>query len=223
MATISELTNVIIPAHSNNFTAKRNSKITKITPHHAAGIVTAEDLGKIFQNENRVASSNYGIGFDGRIGCYVAEESRAWTSSSPSNDNQAITIEVSNSGGTPSWPISEASWNSLVNLCTDICKRYNFSLTYDGTPDASLTQHNMFTATTCPGQTLLGKLPELAKLVNSRLTTASQRTYTVVKGDTLWNIAKTHLGDGTKWPQIQALNGLKSTTIYPGQTLKIPN
>jgi len=47
-------------------------------------------------------------------------------------------------------------------------------------------------------------------------------TYTVTKDDTLWDIAQKRLDDGTKWPQIQSLSGLKSTTIYPGQVLKIP-
>lgn len=60
----------------------------------------------------------------------------------------------------------------------------------------------------------------------STTTTPAQpayKTYTVKKGDSLWAIAQKQLGDGTKWPQIQGLNGLKSTTIYPGQVLKISN
>ncbi|KAK8835314.1 hypothetical protein M9Y10_013519 [Tritrichomonas musculus] len=47
-------------------------------------------------------------------------------------------------------------------------------------------------------------------------------TYTVVKGDSLWSIAQKLLGDGTKWQQIQSINSLSSTIIYPNQTLKIP-
>ena len=47
-------------------------------------------------------------------------------------------------------------------------------------------------------------------------------TYTVVKGDSLWSIAQKLLGDGTKWQQIQNINNLTSTIIYPNQTLKIP-
>lgn len=47
-------------------------------------------------------------------------------------------------------------------------------------------------------------------------------TYTVVKGDSLWSIAEKMLGDGNKWQQIQNINNLPSTIIYPNQTLKIP-
>lgn len=42
----------------------------------------------------RQASSNYGIGYDGRIGMYVEEKDRSWCSSNAANDNRAITIEV---------------------------------------------------------------------------------------------------------------------------------
>lgn len=45
--------------------------------------------------------------------------------------------------------------------------------------------------------------------------------YTVKKGDTLWNIAKTYLGSGLKYGTIKKLNNLKSNTIYPGQNLVI--
>ncbi len=49
------------------------------------------------------------------------------------------------------------------------------------------------------------------------------RIYTIKKGDTLWDISKKYLGTGTRYPEIMSLNALKSTTIYPGQILRIPN
>ena len=48
------------------------------------------------------------------------------------------------------------------------------------------------------------------------------KTYTVKKGDSLWAIAQKELGNGSRWPEIQKLNGLSGTTIYAGQVLKIP-
>lgn len=47
--------------------------------------------------------------------------------------------------------------------------------------------------------------------------------HTVVKGDTLWGIAKKYLGDGGRYPEIVKLNGLKTTTLRVGQKLTIPN
>ena len=47
-------------------------------------------------------------------------------------------------------------------------------------------------------------------------------TYTVVRGDCLWNIAKKLLGSGSRYTEIKELNGMKNNTIYAGQVLKIP-
>ena len=52
-----------------------------------------------------------------------------------------------------------------------------------------------------------------------------QRTYTVVKGDSLSKIAKELLGDARKWRAIYEANKdqIKNPDlIYPGQVLKLP-
>ena len=157
-------------ASSSNYTQGRKGyKVCKITPHHMAGVLSGEQCAKLFQNPNRQASANYCIGNDGGIVGCVDENNKAWTSSSSSNDCQAITIEVSNSSTGGDWPISEAAWNSLVNLCVDICKRHGFTLKYDGTKNGSLTRHNMFAATSCPGKYLQNRFQELADTVNAKL------------------------------------------------------
>lgn len=166
----SSLATLYVPASKSNYTQGRKGyKVCKITPHHMAGKLTAKQCGNIFANSSRQASSNYGIGYDGEIACYVDEENRAWTSSNSKNDCQAITIEVANSANGNPWPISDAAWNSLVKLCVDICRRYGFRLEYDGTPNGSLTRHDMFANTCCPGPTLGGRFKELAKTVNAQL------------------------------------------------------
>lgn len=53
----------------------------------------------------------------------------------------------------------------------------------------------------------------------------SNQTYTVVKGDCLWNIAKKFYGDGSKYTIIADANGDKiknPNLIYVGQVLTIP-
>lgn len=50
-------------------------------------------------------------------------------------------------------------------------------------------------------------------------------TYTVVKGDCLWNIAKKYLGTGSKYTEIYNLNKDKiknPNLIYPGQVFVLP-
>ena len=149
---------------------KRTEKICKITPHHAAGVLTAETLAKIFSKTARQASCNYAIGNDGTIIGVVDENNRAWTSSSAWNDQRAVTIEVSNSATGGKWPVSDAALKSLINLCIDICKRNGIKkLEFTGTKDGSLTMHKMFAATACPGPYLGDKFPYIAEQVNAAL------------------------------------------------------
>lgn len=135
---------------TTNCNVPRNQKIEKITVHHAAGILSVEGMANIIHNPSREVSCNYAIGYDGRIGGYIKEENRSWCSSSPWNDNRAITIEVSNCATTNDWPVSDNVWTKLVNLCVDICKRNNIpKLTFTGDQNGSLTFHYMFTSTSC--------------------------------------------------------------------------
>ncbi len=48
------------------------------------------------------------------------------------------------------------------------------------------------------------------------------RTYTVRAGDSLWGIAASTLGDGTRYGEIKEINKLTSDMIYAGQVLRIP-
>jgi nucleoid-associated protein YgaU len=50
-------------------------------------------------------------------------------------------------------------------------------------------------------------------------------TYTVERGDTLWDIAEEYYGNGSEWPRIARANGLPTRgdpIIRPGQELYIP-
>lgn len=143
--------------------AKRTEKVCKITPHHAAGVLTAERLASIFTPTKREASCNYAIGNDGTIIGVVDEDNRAWTSNSRWNDNQAVTIEVSNSATGGNWPVSNAALESLIKLCVDICQRHGMKkLEFTGDKNGSLTMHQMYVATTCPGPYLKSKFPYIA-------------------------------------------------------------
>jgi LysM repeat protein len=53
----------------------------------------------------------------------------------------------------------------------------------------------------------------------------SAKTHTVKRGDTLWDIAKTYLGDAFLWPEVYRLNtGTIEDPhwIFPGEQLKLP-
>ena len=155
---------------SPNRNSPRNQPIKKITIHHTAGVISIENLGAHFAKSTVMASSNYGVGNDGRVALYVEEKDRSWCSSSAANDNQAVTIEVSNSAVGGVWPISDKALAATIELCADICKRNGIDrLIYTGTEAGNLTRHDMFANKVCPGPYLGGRLPLIIEQVNIRL------------------------------------------------------
>ena len=154
---------------THNKTVMNDKVNKKITIHHMAGNLSVETCANVFSG-TRKASSNYGIGTDGRVGLYVDEKDRAWTSSSSANDSQAVTIEVANNSGAPNWTVSDKAFNKLIDLCVDICKRNGIKqLTFTGDKNGTLTCHYFFSNTSCPGPYLKSRMPEICNLVNARL------------------------------------------------------
>ena len=155
---------------SPNYSSRYGTKIDTITIHHCAGRLSLETIGNIFASGSREASSNYAVDNDGRVGQYVDEANRAWTSSNGANDRRAVTIEVSNSATGGDWPVSDKALEATINLCVDICKRNGIKkLNYTGNTTGNLTKHCWFAATACPGPYLGGKFPYIAEQVNKRL------------------------------------------------------
>ncbi len=297
---------------SPNHSGQRTHSIDRITPHCVVGQCSVETLGNIFLPASRQASSNYGIGVDGRVGMYVEEKNRSWCSSSNANDQRAVTIECASDTKSP-YAFKDAVYQTLIKLCVDICKRNgkkkllwlgDKTKTLNYSPKADemvLTVHRWFANKSCPGDWLYARLGDLASKVTASLAVSSKpaastgkvkagdlvaitggtyyggkaipawvkklkwyvlevsgdravinkdesgkyaimspvkvsdlavagekpastyRTHTVVKGDTLWDIAEKYLGKGSRYSEIKTLNGLTSNVIYSGQKLKIPN
>lgn len=162
---------------SPNHSGRRNHVIDTISIHCMAGNASVETCGALFADPSRKASSNYGIGSDGRIALYVDEANRSWCTSSASNDHRAITIEVANNGGAPDWPVSGKAYSALLDLLTDICRRNNIKeLLWKGNKSLigqvdkqNMTVHRWFAAKACPGDYLYNRHGEIAAEVNRRL------------------------------------------------------
>ena len=148
---------------------KRTEPVTKITIHHMACKLSAKDCAAQFYNARRQASANYCIDSK-EIICCIPEEYRAWTSGSKWNDQKAITIEVSNSTFGPDWKISDASYQKLIALCIDICKRYKITPNFTGNKNGTFTYHYMFQVTACPGPYIKGLTNQIIKDVKAGLT-----------------------------------------------------
>lgn len=161
---------------SPNKTSPRNHEIDTITIHCVVGQCSVETIGNIFAPTSRQASSNYGIGPDGRIGMYVEEKDRSWCSSNSANDHRAITIECA-SDTTHPYAINDTVYNSLIKLCVDICKRNNIKQlkwkadkSLIGQPTKqNLTVHRWFSNTACPGDYIYSRLGAIADDVNAKL------------------------------------------------------
>lgn len=168
-------------------TSPRRNKIKAIAIHCMAGNLTVETCGNVFQN--REASSNYGVGTDGRIGMYVEEKDRAWTTST-SYDHYAVTIEVANDGGAPDWHSSDKAVQATINLCADICKRNGITkmnwfndklkttkfLDSDKSTEGVFFVHRWFASKACPGDYLMGKHQYICDEVNKILGSGSTVT-----------------------------------------------
>jgi N-acetyl-anhydromuramyl-L-alanine amidase AmpD len=162
---------------SPNNSGKRKYVIDTITIHCMAGNCSIETCGNIFANSSASASSNYGIGSDGRIALYVDEANRSWCTSSSANDNRAVTIEVANTVAADPWPVSDAAYESLIKLVADICKRNNIKKllwkadkSLIGQVDQqNMTVHRWFANKACPGDYLYNRHADIAKKVNAIL------------------------------------------------------
>lgn len=229
---------------SPNHSGQRTMKIDRITPHCVVGQCSVETLGNIFAPESRQASSNYGIGVDGRVGMYVEEKNRSWCSSSNANDQRAVTIECASDAEAP-YAFKDVVYNKLVDLCVDICKRNgktkllwlgDKTKTLNYTPVANemvLTVHRWFANKSCPGDWMYSRMSDLANKVTAKLggtitvttpttpSTGSDMVYTVKAGDTLSAIAAKY---GTTYQKLASYNGISNPNIiHVGQKIKIPS
>ena len=147
---------------------RQGNKVDKIVIHHAASIISVEQLGQIFKSRN--SSATYGIGSDGRVGQYVPEQYRPWTTSSWTIDKRAITIEVSNCETGGDWKISDKVLKVLIKLVADICRRNGIKkCSYTGTKNGVLQMHKWYANTACPGPYLGSKFPYISEQVNTLL------------------------------------------------------
>lgn len=213
---------------SPNHSGQRTHPIDRITPHCVVGQCSMETLGDIFYPSSRQASSNYGIGADGRVGMYVEEKNRSWCSSSNANDQRAVTIECA-SDTTPPYVFKDVVYQTLIKLCVDICKRNgktkllwlgdkNKTLAYSPKPDEMmLTVHRWFANKSCPGDWLYSRLSDLAEKVTAQLGGADDKGTSVTQ---LYRVRKTWTDSKTQKGAYKILeNAKKCANDNPGYSV----
>ncbi len=202
---------------SPNQYGKRNHKIDTVTIHCIVGQCSVETLGSVFASSSREASSNYGIGYDGRIGMYVAEDCASWCSSSYSNDQRAVTIEVASDTFEP-YKVKDAAYKALIKLLVDICKRNGIKKLVWSTSKnnrvnhlngCNMTVHRDYANKSCPGDYLYNLHGQIAKEVNAQL---GSLTATESKPSVIYRVKS----GGTWLPAVKNLEdyaGLKGKAI----------
>ena len=161
---------------SPNYSAGRLN-ITRCAIHCVVGQVTVQRLGQIFAPTARQASSNYGIGLDGKVGMYVEQKNRSWCTSSAWCDNRAITIEVASDSYHP-YAVTTAAYNATIKLVADIAMRNGKkkviwiadkakNLAYNPANDQLLlTAHRFYASKACPGDYLFNRFNDIAAKAN---------------------------------------------------------
>lgn len=165
---------------SPNHSGKRTHVIDRITPHCVVGQLSAEGIGRCFDDKSSEASCNYGIGNDGRVILVVDEANRSWCSSNRDNDQRAVTIECASDKSAP-YTFNNAVYTKLVELCVDICKRNGKTkVLWFGDKDKTLnyqpksnemvlTVHRWFANKSCPGDWMFSRMGQLADAINKAI------------------------------------------------------
>lgn len=205
---------------SPNKTSPRNHAIDTISIHCMAAPLSVESCGALFASPSRNASSNYGIGPDGKIAMYVEEKDRSWCTSNKANDMRAVTIEVASSSTSP-YEVTQAAYNSLINLLVDICKRNNINkLLWKGDKtligkidQQNMTVHRWFAKKQCPGDYLYNKHSEIANAVNEILNPTIKPSLDSFIVEILVDILNIRSGPGTSYAQVGTVTKGQKYTI----------
>lgn len=125
---------------------EKQNKIEKIVVHWVGNAGSSAIANRNYFENLRIthktyASSHYVIGFNGEIIRCIPEDEVAFHSGSYSMNRKSIGIEDCH----PDWDgkFNDNTYNSLVELCADICKRYNLGI------DA-IIRHYDVTGKECP-------------------------------------------------------------------------
>lgn len=202
MGTISSLATYV--NHGPNFTKRTGRVIDTLTPHVVVGMWTSKFGADYFADRNRAGKSSptYFIGFSGDIASCVDEENEPWTTgaknpiyvlgqSGRANDGRAITFEIASDTKHP-YKITDASYNAMISLMVDICRRYGKKkLLFLGTPETTLTYkikedemvlsaHRWYAPKACPGDYLYERYPEIAETVTKLLNEEEEDEMAVV-------------------------------------------
>lgn len=152
----------------------RTELISKITIHTAGKKGDCYDLAELLMSTSDT-SYHYGIATDGTIGLYVDEQYATYSTGNEYNDQRAINIILMNSTDNSVKMISQDTYNALIKLCVDICRRnYILNVTYlpNNRSASTLTMHSWYKNVDCPGSWVGNRYQQIANDINTQLSKA---------------------------------------------------
>lgn len=148
-------------------------KIDMFIVHHAA---MTRNLKGEFVDPTRELSANYGMSQNGDIYRVLDESLRPFTSSTWLADTRAVTIEIENELGAPTWKISDRAFDQLARLIADVATRHEFPIDREhviGHKEV-LPRFGKGIATVCPGPWLFSRMDQLCALARKYQAEASK-------------------------------------------------
>lgn len=151
-----------------------------------------------------------------------------------------VAIEAANNGVGQEWP--DAQMRAYVLVCAALCEQFGLN------PLTDILSHWEYVLPSQPGRKIdpagpTPSMPEIGGTDGARrwndahfkkrvsdamkgttspspVPTPPSNTYVVQHGDSWWKIAATHLGSGSRWTEIAALNN--NVVLRPGMTITLP-
>ena len=149
---------------------KRTKPISVLIPHHNAGVASGENVASFLNTTTRVVSANYVIGQEGEIFETLDESFEPYTTGDRGIDGKGVTFELVNSTPAPEWKITDETFDALVELSIDICKRNGIKeVNYTGDKKGNINLHEWYHQTNCTGPYVKNLMPEYASRVNEGL------------------------------------------------------
>lgn len=192
---------------------------TRIVVHNTANDASARNEIKYMQGNNKQVSFHIAVD-DVEAVQGIPLDRNAWHAGDGANgtgNRKGIAIEIcySKSGGSR----FEAAERNAAQLIAQMLKERGWGID-------KVTKHQDYSGKYCPHRTLDMGWQRFLDMVKANLdggSSGSGHTYTVQYGDTLSGIAKSLLGDASRYKEIAALNGIDNPNVIKvGQVLQIP-
>lgn len=121
-------------------------KKTSVTLHHNGGVNNShEDVLNTWKS--RPASAHFDVDLHGAVAQYVKVDEYAWAVGNTAGNETSISIEMTDSVGSPTWQVADATWKSAARLAA-----WLFAHVIGTRPSAAnVFPHSHWVADDCPG------------------------------------------------------------------------